>query len=115
MATKAARVAKPGKNLSIPLEKTKEQEEDALKEAICDWNGYILGDNFDVVLNIQSDIEIVKLVKEIRNDYLNTYDDIVSGDLEGRELSEARRAAEVAISPKVAEAQKLINDRLEEL
>ena len=115
MATKAAKVAKPGKNLSIPLQKTKEQEEEALKQAIDDWNSYISGDNFDVVVNMQADAEIIKLAKEIRNEYLDTYDNIVSGELRGKELSEARRAAEEKLAPKVTQAQSLINKRLEEL
>jgi hypothetical protein len=117
MATKAARVAKPGKDISIPLEKTKDQEEEALKDAIADWNKYMNDGCLDRVLNRQADSEIVKLVKNIRLEYMDTYSTIAGGDKgwSAVEFGKIQRAAEEQIAPKVAEVQKLINQRLEEL
>jgi len=115
MATKLDRLAKAGKSLAI--RNTEEQVKEALERATNDWNNYILGDDLQRVLFVQSDEEIVKLVKEIRNDYLEAYDTVVTYR-EGQsaiELGKASRSSEEKIAPKVAEVQELINKRLEGL
>jgi hypothetical protein len=115
MAMKAERLAKAGNSLAVS--NTEESVKEALEIAKKDWNSYILGDNLQRVLFIQSDEEIVKLVKEIRIDYLDAYDEVVTYK-EGQSASElgiALRSSEEMIAPKVAQAQALINTRLEKL
>ena len=115
MATKLEKLAKRGKSFT-PI-KTKEQEDEVLKQAVNDWTNYVKGDYLEKVLYSQSDAEILNRVREIRNDYLNTYSDVVTyrEELSSVEFGEAARAAEEKIRPKVAEVQELINKRLEEL
>ncbi len=115
MATKLDRLAKAGHSLAVP--NTEDQVKEALERATNDWNDYISGDDLQRVLFIQSDEEIVKLVKEIRNDYLEAYDNVVTYR-EGQsaiEFGKAIRSSEEKIAPKVIQAQDLINKRLEEL
>ncbi len=116
MATKGDRLAKRGNDFTVP-NKTEEQTNAASKAAIDDWNNYILGDYLQQILNMQADLELVKLIKEIRNEYVDTYDVVVTHREEtpSSELIKAHRAAEEQIAPKVAQAQALINKRLEEL
>jgi len=115
MATKLEKLAKQGKSFT-PI-KTKEQEDEALKQAVNDWNNYLEGDYLEKVLYSQSDAEILNRVREIRNDYLNTYSDVVNyrEELSAVEFGNAARAAEEKIRPKVAEVQELISKRLEKL
>jgi len=115
MATKLEKLAKRGKTFS-PI-KTQEQEEEVLKQAVNDWNNYLEGDYLEKVLCSQFDAEIVNRVRDIRNDYLNTYSDVVTfkEGLSAVEFGKAARAAEEQIRPKVAEVQELINKRLEQL
>ncbi|MDP2917288.1 MAG: hypothetical protein Q8O16_05080, partial [Dehalococcoidia bacterium] len=116
MATKGDRLAKRGNDFTVP-NKTEEQTNVALEEAIDDWNKYILGDYLQQTLNMQADLELVQLIKEIRNKYVDTYHVVVTyrEETPPSELNKARRAAEEQIAPKVAQAQALINKRLEEL
>lgn len=115
MATKLEKLAKRGKTFS-PI-KTQEQEEEVLKQAVNDWNNYLERGSLEKVLYSQFDAEIVNRVRDIRNDYLNTYSDVVTfkEQLSAVEFGKAARAAEEKIRPMVGEVQELINKRLEEL
>ncbi len=115
MATKLEKLAKRGNTFS-PI-KTREQTEEVLKQAVNDWNNYLEGDYLEKVLYSQSDAEIVNRVREIRNEYLDTYDLVVTDrkGLSQTEFGKAARAAEEKTRPKVAEVQELINKRLEKL
>ena len=115
MATKLDRLAKAGHSLSVS--KTENQVKETLEKATNDWNDYILGNDLQLVLFIQYDEEIVRLVKEIRNDYLEAYDTVVTYR-EGQsavEFGKAIRSSEEKIAPKVVKAQELINKRLAEI
>jgi hypothetical protein len=116
MATKLEKLAKQGKSFTVPA-KTAAQEKEALDKAVEDWNSYVTGDYLEKVLYSQFDVEIVNRVREIRNEYLDTYDDVVTyrEELSPSEFGEAARAAEEKLRPKVAEIQELINKQLEEL
>jgi hypothetical protein len=116
MATKGDRLAKRGNDFTVPA-KTKEQTNAALQEAISDWNNYIKGDYLTKVLNMQADRDLKELIKEIRKEYVDTYDDVVTfrEELSSAELGRASRSAEEEIAPKVVQAQELINKKLEEL
>ena len=115
MATKLEKLAKRGKSFTVP--KTKEQEEEALKQAVNGWDFYTSEGHLEIVLYSQFDAEIVNRVRDIRNDYLNTYSNVVTykEELSNVEFGEAARAAEEKIRPKIIEVQELINKRLEEL
>ena len=115
MATKLEKLAKRGKSFT-PI-KTGEQEEEALKQALNDWDDYVKGEHLEKVLYSQFDIEILNRVREIRNEYLDIYSTTVTfkEGLSAREFGEAARAAEEKLRPKVAEVQELINKRLKEL
>lgn len=115
MATKLEKLAKQGKAFTIG--KTKEQEQEALQQAENDWENYLKGDYLEKALYSQFDADIVNRVREIRNEYLDTYDIVVSdgGGLSQTEFGRAARAAEEKIRPKVVEVQELINKKLEEL
>ncbi len=115
MATKLEKLAKRGKTFT-PI-KTKEQEDEALKQAQNDWETYVSEDHLEIVLYSQFDAEILNRVREIRNIYLNTYDEVVTygKELSFTEFGKAARAAEETIRPKVREVQELINRKLEEL
>ena len=95
---------------------TEEQAKEALKEAINDWSNYISSDDLPQVLSIQYDIEIVNLVKKIRNEYLESYETgtIYREELTAVELGKAARAPEEKIMPELIKLQELINKRLEE-
>jgi len=116
MATKLEKLAKQGKSFTVPIS-TKEQEEEALRQAKNDWGNYMAGDYLEKVLYSQADADIVNRVREIRNEYLDTYDEVVTygKELSPTEFGKASRAAEEKIRPKVIEVQELINKRLEEL
>ncbi len=115
MATKLERLAKAGNSLAVS--NTEKSVKEALERAQKDWNKYILGDDLQRVLFIQSDEEIVKLVKEIRVDYLEAYDKVVTyrEEQSATEFGTAIRSSEEKIAPKVIKVQELINKRLEEL
>jgi len=114
MATKLEKLAKRGKTFS-PI-KTREQEEEVLKQAVNDWNNYLEGGYLEKVLYSQFDAEIVNRVRDIRNDYLNTYSVVTFKEgLSAVEFGKAASAAEEKIRPMVGEVQELINKRLEEL
>ena len=115
MATKLEKLAKRGKSFT-PI-KTGEQEEEARKQALNDWDDYVKGEHLEKVLYSQFDIEILNRVREIRNEYLDIYSTTVTfkEGLSAREFGEAARAAEEKLRPKVAEVQELINKRLKEL
>jgi hypothetical protein len=116
MATKLEKLAKSGKSFTVPA-KTAEQEKEALGEAVKDWNRYVAEDDLEKVLYSQFDTEIVNLVREIRNEYLDTYAGVVTyrEELSATEFGKHARAAEEKIRPKVAEVQELIYKRLEKL
>jgi len=116
MATKLEKLAKQGKSFTVPA-KTEEQEKEALKRAESEWHNYVEGDCLEKVLYSQSDAEVINRVREIRNEYLDTYDTVVTygKELSYTEFGKAARAAEEEIRPKVAEVQELISKRLEEL
>jgi len=115
MATKLEKLAKRGKSFTVI--KTKEQEEEVLKQAVNDWDSYISEGHLEIVLYSQFDKEILNRVRDIRNEYLDTHATVVTfrEGLSNVEFGEAARAAEEKIRPKVAEVQELINKRLEEL
>ncbi len=115
MATKLEKLAKQGKAF-VPIQ-TAEQEEEALDKAVKDWKNYVAEDYLEKVLYSQSDAKIVNLVRDIRNEYLNTYDVVITDGkgLSAVEFGKYARAAEEKIRPKVAEVQELINKRLEDL
>lgn len=116
MATKLEKLAKQGKSFTVPA-KTAEQEKEALDKDVKDWDNYVAEDYLEKVLYGQFDAEIVNRVREIRNEYLDTYDKVVTykKELSATEFGKAARAAEEKIRPKVAKVQELINKRLEEL
>ena len=115
MATKLEKLAKRGKSFT-PI-KTREQEEEALRQALSDWDDYVKGDHLEKVLYSQFDIEILNRVREIRNEYLDIYSTTVTfkEGLSHVQFGEAAAAAEEKLRPKVAEIQELINRRLEKL
>ena len=115
MATKLEKLAKRGKSFT-PI-KTGEQEEEAQKQALNDWDDYVKGEHLEKVLYSQFDIEILNRVREIPNEYLDIYSTTVTfkEGLSAREFGEAAGAAEEKLRPKVAEVQELISKRLEEL
>lgn len=115
MATKLEKLAKRGNAFTIL--KTKEQTEEALKQAIHDWESYIAEDHLEIVLYSQFDADVVNRVREIRNEYLTTHYVLVTDEkgLSAVEFSKYASAAEEKIRPKVRDVQELINKRLEEL
>jgi ligand-binding sensor domain-containing protein len=117
MASKLDKLTKSAHIPTVMSNKTDEQIKEALEKAINDWNNYISGDDLEQILFIQADAEIINLVKEIRNEYLESYDKGVTyrKELTAKELGEAARAPEEKIAPKIIKAQSLINQRLEEL
>jgi hypothetical protein len=117
MATKLEKLAKSGKSFTVPA-KTAEQEKEALDKAEKDWNNYVSEDYLEKALYSQFDADIVNRVREIRNEYLDIYYDIVvsgGGGLSAIEFGKATRAAEEKIRPKVVEVQEIINKKLDEL
>lgn len=115
MATKLEKLAKQGNTFTVP--KTTEQTRESLNQAVKDWETYVAGDRLEIVLYSQFDEEILNRVREIRVEYLVTYNEVVTWgkELSAREFGEAARAAEEKLRPKVVEVQELINKRLEEL
>jgi hypothetical protein len=115
MATKLEKLAKRGKSYGPP--KTKEQENEFLRQAEKDWEEYLKSDHLERVLYSQYDTEILNRVREIRNDYFDIYSTTVTypDEVSAVEYGQASRAAEEKIRPKVAEIQELINKKLEEL
>ena len=115
MATKAEILAKAGKSLAVS--NTEESVKEALEKAKKDWDNYISDGDLQRVLFTQSDEEIVKLVKEIRIDYLQAYDKVATyrEEQSATEFGTAIRSSEEKIAPKVIKVQELINKRLEEL
>lgn len=117
MTTKLDRLAKSAHTRTLFSTKTEEQAKEELKTAIDDWNNYISGDDLQQVLSLQYDEELKRLVKKIRNDYLESvdYGTIFRKELTAQELGKAARAPEEKIGPEVTKIQSLINKRLEEL
>lgn len=116
MSTKLDRAAKSAYGRLTRFNKTEEQAEEEYRKAANDWNDYISGDYIQRTLFLIDDIEIVNLVKKIRNEYLSSIDRVIDHEgLTSVELGKAGRAAEEKIGPEVAKAQGLINKRLEEL
>jgi len=117
MASKLDKLAVSAHQLHTRFNKTEEQAKEELEEALNDWNNYISSDDLRQVLSIQHDVEIVNLVKKIRNEYLESYEDgaIYRKELTAKELGEAARAPDEKIGPEVIKVQSLINKRLKEL
>jgi hypothetical protein len=116
MVTKAEILAKAGHTYTASM-KTKEQTQEILNKAIDDWERYVSSGDFKKILYLQSDDELVKLIKEILFEYLDIYDEVVTFEHDSTQIERFRamRRAEQEVSPKVVQAQELINKRLEEL
>jgi hypothetical protein len=97
--------------------KPSEDMESYFKRAAQDWSTYI--EDFQQSLYIQYDAELLKLVNEIMADYHKSWMSLIPPDATSADklIKEATEALEVVDinTTKIAQAQELINKRLEEL
>ena len=117
MASKLDKLVESAHQLHTRFNKTEEQAKEEIEAARNEWNDYISGGDLLKVLNMQFNEELVNSVNEIRNAYLQSYEDgaIYRQELTAIELGKSARALAERIRPEVIKVQSTINKRLEEL
>lgn len=94
---------------------TEEQAQEILKEVSDDYNSYMRSGELFTTLFMVDDMELIKKVDEIRNEYTKSYS--ISLDFKDHtsvEIGEALKVLETN-RQRIVDIQALINKRLEEL
>ena len=112
MATKLDKLVIATKSHS---DNTKEGENKELQQTLDDWNAYVESLRFPQTLYLQYDAELLKLVEQIRSDYLLRFEYALDYKLLRAEQRKEFRELSQKIETRLPKVQELINKRLEEL
>jgi len=94
---------------------TEEEAKKQLQENVDDVNMYVASGDFNQILFMQYDRELIDKVEEIMRDYRSSfYDAINFKDLKSVKIGEAMEVFE-RNKTRIIEVQELISKRLEEL
>jgi len=91
------------------------EENKELQWAVDDWKNYGTSEDFLQTLNLQYDVELSKLVEQIRSDYLLLFEYAQDYKLLRAEQREEFRELSLKMETRLPKVQELINKRLEEL
>ena len=115
MVVKQDRVVSSAHKLHTRFGMTEEEAKKQLQENVDDVNMYVASGDFNQILFMQYDRELIDKVEEIMRDYRSSfYDAINFKDLKSVKIGEAMEVFE-RNKTRIIEVQELISKRLEEL